>query len=597
MWPFTRKKTNTLSAQKADVTPEVPLSPTEAQAVQLGSNLSTASNALEQVSGVDVSILSDLITETQTLEKRLESLTHSLEKTGALDKFSGDVGSAYERLKNTIGQSPDIIIRRFLIGRHFKLPALLAFVDGLTDSQIIDQDTVMVAQAYDDASTLTQDPEKAHQIVHDSVVAAGHCTVESSWDKLLQKLTAGNTLLFIQGCPTVLVVDTVKYPARSLTAPTVENTVMGSQEGFNEVVLTQMNLVRMRLKTPHLHFDQLSLGSLSRTNVVVVHIEGLTNPALVLAVKERLATAKMALVQSGQELIPFLTSNSQSLFPLIRRTERPDVVAREVSQGKVAVLVDNTPFAMVMPNTLMDFYQTIEDYDLSPWYGTLERLIRFIGLALGLLLPPMYIALTSVNPDLLPTKLVLTIAGSRVGLPLPPVFEVLTMWAIIEILREAALRLPKVLSTTLGTVGAIVVGSAVVKAGIISPLMIVIITLTALGLFTSPSYEMAVPWRVLFWLLITVSYFLGLYGIILALLGILAHLSSLESFGVPYISPFGPYSWRDLKDSIVRFPASRLTKRPTYLQTLDPTKSSNWHQNPVPNPHLHARAEEQLHDQ
>ncbi|MCL5116882.1 MAG: spore germination protein, partial [Firmicutes bacterium] len=311
----------------------------------------------------------------------------------------------------------------------------------------------------------------------------------------------------------------------------------------------------------------------------------------------KLSVADVASVQSGQQLIPLLVSHSNSLFPQVRRTERPDVVAREITMGKVAVLVDNTPFVMLMPNTLMDFYQTIEDYTMNSWYATLERMIRFLGLFLGLLLPPLYISLTSVNPDLLPTKMVLTIAGSRVGLPLPPIFEVLTMWAVIEVLREASLRLPKELSTTLGTVGAIVVGTAIVKAGIVSPLMIVIITLTALGLFTSPSYEMAVPWRVLFWLLIALSYLLGLYGLILGLLGILSHLATLENFGVPYLRPFGPYSWRDMKDSFVRFPEASLTRRPSYLYTLLPKKSSHWNADPMPNPKLGQAQEERLHGQ
>nr|WP_243239297.1 spore germination protein [Sulfobacillus harzensis] len=562
----------------------------------MSDNIKTAGAALEVVNGTDMTLLKDIITETSTLEKRLSGFATDLAGSGSLDEFSGHVEAAYERLKNTVGQSPDIIIRRFYIGSTVRIPAVLAFVDGLSDSQIIDQDTIMVSQEYDRAYTITQDPNRAHQIVHDSVVASGHLAVETSWNKLLVKLMGGNTILFIEGTQSVLVVDTVKYPARSISTPTTERTVMGSQEAFNEVILTQMNLIRMRIKSPDLHFDNISVGSLSHTNVAIAHIEGLTNPAIVRAAKERLAVAQLAEVQTGQELIPYLTDGAQTLFPLIRRTERPDVVARELSMGKIAILVDTTPFVMLAPNTLMDFYQTIEDYTMNSWYGTLERLIRFLGLFLGLLLPPLYIALTSVNPDLLPTKLVLTIAGSRVGLPFPPIFEVMTMWAIIEVLREAALRLPKELSQTLGTVGAIVVGTAIVKAGIVSPLMIVIITLTALGLFTSPSYEMAVPWRVLFWFLITASYFLGLYGIILALLMVLAHLASLEVFGVPYLSPFGPYRGRDIRDTFVRFPTPMMTERPRALETLQPQKSANYNLNPGENPPLHRVAEERVND-
>ncbi len=597
MWPFSRPnhRRKTLPKAKGNRR-KPPMTDAERAAQQLSENISTAEQTLVDISPVNTTLLTDLLTETSTLQKRLESLAKELQASGSVDTFSGSVELAYNRLKNTIGQSPDVILRRFFIGRDVQVPALMAFVDGLAESQIVDQDILTLSQEYDQAYRLTQDLSKAHQVVHDSVIAPGHLTVETSWEKLLIKLTSGNAIIFIEGCPSVLVADTVKFPARSISTPTTERTVLGSQEAFNEIMLTQMNLLRMRLKTPKLHFDQLSVGTLSHTNIAIAHIEGLTNPSLVSAVKQRLSVAQVDTVQTGQEVMPYLTDRSSSLFPQIRRSERPDVVARELALGKAAVLVDNSPFVLIMPNTLMDFYQTIEDYVLNSWYATLERLIRFLGLFLGLLLPPLYIALTSVNPQLLPTKLILTIAGSRVGLPLPPVFEVMTMWAIIEILREASLRLPKELSTTLGTVGAIVVGTAIVKAGIVSPLMIVIITLTALGLFTSPSYEMAVPWRVLFWLLVTLSYFLGIYGIILGLLAILAHLASLENFGVPYLSPFGPVKPRDLKDSLVRFPEPMLTKRPSILAPLQTKKSSNWNQNPDPSPNLQKTRQERWDD-
>lgn len=597
MWPFSRPNhpRKTLPKAKTDRR-KLPRTGEERAAQQLSENIATTEETLDEISPVNTTLLTDLLTETSTLQQRLESLAQDLHLSGSLDAFSGNVEVAYDRLKNTVGQSPDVILRRFFIGKDVRVPALMAFVDGLAESQIVDQDILTLSQEYDQAYRLTQDLSKAHQVVHDSVIAPGHLTVETSWEKLLIKLTSGNAIIFIEGCPSVLVADTVKFPARGISTPTSERTVLGSQEAFNEIMLTQMNLLRMRLKTPKLHFDQMTIGTLSHTNIAVAHIEGLTNPSLVSAVKQRLSVAQLDTVQTGQEVIPYLTDRASSLFPQIRRSERPDVVARELGLGKAAVLVDNSPFVLIMPNTLMDFYQTIEDYVLNSWYATLERLIRFLGLFLGLLLPPLYIALTSVNPQLLPTKLVLTIAGSRVGLPMPPVFEVMTMWAIIEILREASLRLPKELSTTLGTVGAIVVGTAIVKAGIVSPLMIVIITLTALGLFTSPSYEMAVPWRVLFWLLVTLSYFLGIYGIILGLLTILAHLASLENFGVPYLSPFGPVKPRDLKDSLVRFPEPMLTKRPSILAPLQTKKSSNWNQNPDPNPDLQKTQQERWDD-
>ncbi len=608
MWPFHRKKSTLRPDYDAHRGPEIPDQlgdtppPVRDDAAKLMDNLRTAQNLLEDVSGVDIALVEDLITETKTFSKRLEAFVDELQPQAnglpiPLDVVSGSVEAAYDRLKNTVGQSPDIIIRRFLIGRHHPIPALLTFEDGLTDNQMIDQDTLYLLQRYQSTDDLAKDPKVAHQIIHDSVTSIGHATVEKQWSKILVDLMGGNTLLFIDGCPEVLVLDTVKYPARAISAPTTERAVKGPQEAFNEVILTQMNLIRRRMKGPALHFDTVNVGELSQTAVVIAHVEGVTNPELVMAVKRRLATVQIANLEYSHTLNRALSTHPNSLFPQVRSSERADLISRDIAQGKVAILVDNTPYALAVPATFMDFYQTTDDYTSGFWEAGLERMVRLIGLFVGLLLPPLYVAFSSVDPELLPTKLVITIAGSRVGIPFPPIFEVLIMWIIIEILREASIRLPKGLSTTLGTVGAIVVGTAVVKAAIVSDIMIVIITLTALGLFTSPVYEMATPWRILFWFVVAASYAFGIYGIILAMLVILAHLASLENFGVPYLSPFGPIRLRDLKDSWLRFPGASLNKRPAYLRTVHPTQRVPHSDLPMPNPQLYQTQQERFDDE
>jgi len=580
--------------QPIDSSPNPAVSESTGQAIDLGAGLRTVQETLKRITTIDPSRLPDLLTEIKSFTKRLDAFSDNLANAPSLNVFSGHVDSAYARLKGTIGQSPDIILRRFYIGRDQQLPALLVCEDGLSDNQMIDQDTIYLLQRYEHVETLKENPSVAHQIIHDSVVSIGHATVETEWSKLIIDVMGGNTLVFIEGCTEVLVLDTVKYPARAISAPTTERAVKGPQEAFNEVILTQMNLIRRRIKGGQLHFDPLHMGELSHTLVVIAHVEGVANPALVLAVKERLASLKLANLEYSNTLASVLTENPGSLFPQVRSTERADIISRDLALGKVAILVDNTPYAMTVPATFMDFYQTTDDYTGSFWEGSLQRLVRFIGLFVGLLLPPLYVALVSVDPELLPTRLVITIEGSRLGIPFPPIFEVIIMWSIIEILREAAIRLPKGLSTTLGTVGAIVVGTAVVKAAIVSDLMIVIITLTALGLFTSPSYEMATPWRVLFWFVVGAAYAFGTFGIILAVVGIIAHLASLENFNVPYLSPFAPMNVRDLKDSVIRLPYRTLERRPSYLKTIRPVQRKEPKQIPMPDPPLVPVQQERL---
>lgn len=603
MWPFsTRQHTGDPETRETPVIPNAldkkpqPHSPAET----LMDQMATAQETLEGIAGTDIGLLQDLITETKTFSKELDTLSRTVRQNGSTtqsaDIYNGSVDDAYNFLKNTVGQSPDINIRRFFLGRIRRIPAVLIFNDGLADNQMIDQDIIVLMQRYEDAESLTTQGPAIHQHVHDSIVSVGHATAENKWSKLLPKMLGGNTLVFIQGASSVLVLDTVKYPARAIERPGTERAVKGPQESFNEVVLTQMNLVRRRIKSPQLHFDKITIGTLTHTMVIVAHIEGVTNPELVMAVKRRLRAAKIDGLQYSSTLGAFLSTHPLSLFPQVRSSERVDVVVRDLLQGKVGILVDNTPFALTVPSTFMDFYQTTDDYTVSFWTASMERLIRLFGLFVGLLLPPLYVAFVSVDPNLLPLKLIMTIAGSREDIPFPPLLEVLIMWVIIEVLREAAIRLPKGLSTTLGTVGAIVVGTAIVKAGIVDSLMIIIITLTALGLFTSPVYEMATPWRILFWVLVFASYILGLYGIVLVILMILTHLATLENFGVAYLSPFGPARLRDLKDTWLKFPGSMLTKRPTYLRTVHPRKWAKHTTQPMKSPQLYTTQQERLDD-
>jgi hypothetical protein len=554
---------------------------------QLIETLQTAQQELEYLQNIDVIAVKDLITECKTFQKTLSTFINPLHGTDvqSLDVYNGNIEDAYTRLKNTVGQSPDINIRRFYFGRVHPTPALLAFENGLASNQMVDQDILRLMQRFEDTERLSMEDPVIHQWVHDMVAAVGHITVEKQWSQLLIDVMGGNTLVFIEGASEVLVMDTVSYPARAIERAETERSVTGPQEAFNEVGLTQMNLIRRRIKSPRLHFDLITTGDLTQTMVLVAHIEGITNPAIVLAVKRRLTTLKISGLQYSHALEPFLT-DQRSLFPQVRSTERVDIIVRDLLQGKVAILVDNDPFVLAVPATFMDFYQTSDDYTASFWTGSMERMVRLFGLFVGLLLPPLYIAFVTVNPELLPLKFVMSIAGSRLDIPFPPLLEVLIMWVIIEVLREAAIRLPKALSNTLGTVGAIVVGTAIVKAGLVDNLMIIIITLTALGLFTSPEYVMATPWRILFWILVFSSYLFGLYGIVVALMMILGYLARMENFGVPYLSPFGPIRWRDLKDSWVKWPETALKYRPSALRTIHPRQIAN-----APHPsralHLH----------
>lgn len=364
--------------------------------------------------------------------------------------------------------------------------------------------------------------------------------------------------------------DSVKFPSRNIGRSESEPSIKGPQEAFTEVLLTQMNQLRRRLPAPSLQFEPFTIGTESHTTVLVCYVRNVANPAIVDAIKKRMGAISRASVQTSNEVGEYLADRRITIFPQLRMSDRVDLVARNLSQGKVAILTANDPTALVLPNTLMDFYQTTQDYAFPFWDATLVRIVRLAGLLVGLYLMPLYIALSSVNPDLFSLKLLLTVTGARQGMPFPPVIEVMIMWFIIEILREAANRLPQQMATTIGTVGAVVVGTAIVKAGLIDAIMIIIVTITALGLYTVPAIELASTWRWLFWFYIGASWLFGIYGIVLFSVVLITHLNSLENFGVPYFAPLAPIRLRDLKDSWIRLPFPDLLLRPRTLRTLDP---------------------------
>ncbi|NMP24193.1 spore germination protein [Sulfobacillus harzensis] len=506
--------------------------------------------------------LDDLLTGLRHLDQRLDVWLHQMRSPNP-DRFDGNLHYARQRIESQVDSSPDVVTRVITVGQQWRWPTLLVYVDGLTAPEMIDQDII---QRLMEASGTRPQPDAVAAVARKCLVTGGHVTQTSNWETIWRAILEGETAIFFAGCSSVLLVDTVKYPARSIPSSQSEPSIKGPQEAFNEVGLTHMDQLRRWIRSPSLHFDTHRVGAISQTPVMIAYLADVVNAELLDHVVDRVERIQRDVVTRANDVAEYLPERRWSLFPQYRLSERVDWVARELSEGKIAILVENDPFAILLPMTLVDFYQTSQDYSVSWWDGTLVRLIRLIALIIGLYLMPLYIALTSVDVDLVPTPLLLTITGSRQGIPFPPVVEVIIMYVIIEILREAANRLPQELAVTLGTVGAVVVGTAIVKAGIVDDVMIVSATLTALGLFATPAFEMSTPWRWLFWIMVLGAFTLGVFGMVMVTVGIIAYLASLESFGVPYFSPFGPLRLSSWKDAWWRAPIPVLEKRPVSLR-------------------------------
>ncbi|MCY0885859.1 MAG: spore germination protein [Firmicutes bacterium] len=486
--------------------------------------------------------------ESQKLVAALDRLLATLG-----DRYRPDLREVETRLRRGIGRSPDVLIRRLAVPAVAPDYALLVCIDGLVDTRMVDQDIAAPL-------LVTHQPPAAWG---EAVFTPSHIRRMAHWSAILQALAAGNTLVMAPDLPFVWVVDTGRYRQRSVQRPLTEHSVRGPEDSFNEVLLSQMNQIRQRLHEPRLRFSPVRIGRLQHTQVAVAYLEGLTNPALVRTVLTRLRAVDIAGHADATQIAGLIRDHPRSIFPTIRATERVDIAVRRLLEGKVVILVDGDPFVLIAPAPLADFYRTAMDY-ASTWADTaVVRIIRLGGWAIGVYLPALYVALTEVNPSLVSTSLFVLTAGNNVGLSLPPLGQVVFMVFILEVLREAALRLPQPLSTTIGTVGAIVVGTAVVKAAYVSPQVIVIMTLTALSFFSAPLYELTGTWRLIGFGMLGAAAFLGILGMVLFTMAFIGVISGMTSFGVPYFEPWAPFRGRDWLDVLWRVPWSSFRTRPT----------------------------------
>ncbi|MFZ5627268.1 MAG: spore germination protein [Bacillota bacterium] len=358
----------------------------------------------------------------------------------------------------------------------------------------------------------------------------------------------GRAALFLPGQTAPWLLGVAGWEHRQPEQPLAEMVIRGGREGFTEVLKSNLALVRRRLQNRHLQVKLLELGTEHRVRVALLYLHQLVDPALIREVEGRLAKANLRGVWDSGMLERWLAERSWSPFPQVLATERPDRVGAALAEGRVALLVDGSPFALIVPGLFTDFLTSAEDYYLHPVLATSVRWIRAMSFFIALSLPALYIALTTFHQEMLPTTLMLSIAAARSGVPMPAFAEALVMELAIELIREASLRLPGPMGNTLGVVGALVIGQAAVQAGLVGPILTVIVALTALATFAIPNYALGFTIRLLRFVVMLAAAVMGGFGLALTLGLILAYILQLEVYGIPYAAGFFPPSWRAWDD-------------------------------------------------
>lgn len=391
---------------------------------------------------------------------------------------------------------------------------------------------------------------------------------QSDFAKIQELLLQSYTLIFTKDTTCYFSVFTPVKTERDIKEPDNEAVIRGSHEGFIESMSTNIALIRKRLKSPKLVVKYLQVGKETHTNVAMLYMSDIANPDVLHEIERRINSIEADSVMTPGNIEESIEDKTFSLFPQTLSTERPDRVAANLMEGRVALLYDSSPTVNLAPVNFFVFYQTPDDYNKRWMLGSFYRLIRLLSFYIAIGLPAFYIAIVSFHFEVIPSALILLMKSSLENIPYPPLFEALVMELTIELIREAAIRLPTRIGSTIAIVGGLVIGDAVVKAGLISNLMIIVVATTAIAAYTVPSNEMSLAVRLLRFPFMVAAATFGFLGIVFGLILMFFHLCRLYSFGTPYLAPLAPFKIGDLKDTIIRLPFLKMNSRPSDIKPI-----------------------------
>ncbi len=474
-------------------------------------------------------------------------------------------------IKDTLRDCDDVVYRNIEIGKD-KTRASIIFIDGLVDKIVISEFAIESLLNTEDLKSnlgnikanIAEKASLQHLAIHD-------VKEEEDLNKVIDFILAGETILLIDGSNKALILSTRAWPARGVEEPQTETVVKGPRDGFTETIRFNTALVRRRIRDPKLKIKTLKVGRRSKTDVAIMYIEDIVNEKLLQEVYKRIESIDIDAVGESTALEFLIEGNYLSPFPQAESTERPDAVAASILEGRVAILVDNTPFVILVPSTIGTIFQSTEDYYTKWPMASIVRSIRFFAAFLTVLSPALYIAVTSFHPGLIPSVLAFYVAASRINVPFPAVVESFLMELTIELLRESGSRMAGPIGSTIGIVGGIIIGQASVEAGIVSPLKIIIVAVTTISFFAIPNYEWALSLRVIRFIFMILAAIFGLYGVMLGIVTLMVHFAKLESFGIPFTAPFSGLGLKDgdLKDTLVKAPPQKLQYRPKFTFPKD----------------------------
>ncbi|KRF43021.1 spore gernimation protein KA [Paenibacillus sp. Soil787] len=465
------------------------------------------------------------------------------------------------KISELTGNSSDISIRTFQ-GANC-LPMAIVYITGLTDTLVINDNIVNpIMSDIEINSTQQRTLVNSFTAIKDKILTVSATNTVSKIDDLMSALFKGDTIILAEGWDQGISASSSKWLHRGIEEPSSQSVIRGPKDGFTEDISINVALIRRRIKSSNLWKIDRKIGRVTQTDVSVMYLKGTANDLVVNEVLQRLDRIEIDGILESGYLEEFIQDQTFTPFPTIINTERPDSVAASILEGQVAVLVDGTPFVLILPITFFKFFLASEDYYQRFDIATFLRLLRFISFTISMILPSLYIAITTFHQEMIPTTLLVSLAAQREGIPFPAFFEALMMEFTFEVLREAGVRMPRAIGSAISIVGALVLGQAAVEAGLVSAAMVIVVSFTAISSFVIPAFNISIAARLIRFILMVLAAALGLFGIMSGLFFLLIHLLSLRSFGVPYLTPLAPFVPNNMKDTFVRVPWWMMVTRP-----------------------------------
>ncbi len=468
-------------------------------------------------------------------------------------------------LRKLFSNSADFITKRFKIAGH---EIFLLYCEGMINLPLLEP--LILRPIYKCNHVKNSTASDILKFLEDNIMLSTGNNVLFTYNEVFMSIMSGNVVILIDGESTAISVEMTGFSSRAITESVNEVDIRSPKESFTEPIRINLTMVRRRIKSPALKFDNLKIGTKSQTSVSLIYLTDVVNCQLIQNIKRKLAQVDIEVLLDSSYLASYLAEKKHSILPEIGYTERPDIVCGKISEGRVAILVDGCPHAVIVPYLFVESFQTMDDYTNRPFYASFMRIIRFCAFFISILMPGIYVAISSFHPEMFPKTLLFNVAMSQDVTPFPIMVEALLIHLIYELMREAGLRLPRQIGYAVSIVGALVIGESAVSSGIIGAPMVIIVALTAITSFIMTSiYQSVCILKFIFIILGGIS---GLYGITLGISCLILNMASVNTFGIPYLTPISPFNKNFMKDTFIRRNWKYLANKDSKIQNMPGVK-------------------------